>query len=129
MILIRFLKAVIRGKHLSDGLFSLKGLENIDLSGIDSNKIKDISNAASKLKDVKVPDLTPLAQNLADLSKVNLKDNGINTINAIKRLSTAKIGMINPIKIAMIGNSLKSLFSSFGCVTIRLTDLFPLLPD
>lgn len=97
-------------KHLSDGLFSLKGLENIDLSGIDSNKIKDISNAASKLKDVKVPDLTPLAQNLADLSKVNLKDNGINnTINAIKRLSTAKIGMINPIKIAMIGNSLKSL--------------------
>lgn len=97
-------------KHLSDGLFSLKGLENIDLSGIDSNKIKDISNAASKLKDVKVPDLTPLAQNLADLSKVKLKDNGINnTINAIKRLSTAKIGMINPIKIAMIGNSLKSL--------------------
>lgn len=97
-------------KHLSDGLFSLKGLENIDLSGVDSNKIKDISNAASKLKDIKVPDLTPLAQNLADLSKVNLKDNGINnTINAIKRLSTAKIGMINPIKIAMIGNSLKSL--------------------
>lgn len=51
-----------------------------------------------------------VTQSLSSLSKVNLNDTGINKmINAINRLFTAKIGAFAPIKIAMIGNSLKSL--------------------
>ena len=51
-----------------------------------------------------------VTQSLSGLSKVNLNDTGINKmINAINRLFTAKIGAFDPIKIAMIGNSLKSL--------------------
>lgn len=51
-----------------------------------------------------------VTQSLSGLSKVNLNDTGINKmINAINRLFTAKIGAFAPIKIAMIGNSLKSL--------------------
>lgn len=51
-----------------------------------------------------------ITQSLSELSKVNLNGNGVNkTLNAIKRLSTAKIGAFTPVKIAMIGNSLKSL--------------------
>lgn len=51
-----------------------------------------------------------VTQSLTELSKVNLNNTGVNkTLNAIKRLSTAKIGAFTPIKIAMIGNSLKSL--------------------
>lgn len=51
-----------------------------------------------------------VTQSLTELSKVNLNNTGVNkTLNAIKRLSTAKMGAFTPIKIAMIGNSLKSL--------------------
>lgn len=51
-----------------------------------------------------------VTQSLTELSKVNLNNTGVNkTLNAIKRLSIAKIGAFTPIKIAMIGNSLKSL--------------------
>lgn len=51
-----------------------------------------------------------VTQSLTELSKVNLNNTGVNkTLNAIKRLSAAKIGAFTPIKIAMIGNSLKSL--------------------
>ena len=61
-----------------------------------------------------------ITKSLSGLSSVNTKNSGINnTINAIKRLSTAKIGVINPIKISMIGNSLKS-FSQISDVSPTL---------
>ena len=93
--------------NLSEGL---SGLSKIDLSGIESKKIKELSTVASKLRDLKVPDLSGFSNEIRELASVDIKSSGINnTINAIKRLATADIGKLNPIKISMIGNSLKSL--------------------
>lgn len=93
--------------NLSDGL---KELSKIDLSGVKSEKIKELSTSVSKLKDLKVPNLSDFAKDFKEFASIDVKSTGVNnTINAIKRLATADIGKFNPIKIAMIGNSLKSL--------------------
>ena len=97
-------------KKLSDGMKSFEGIDKVDLSGIDSKKVKELSKTLLKMKDLKIPDLSDFLNGLRELGSIDIKSTGINnTINAIKRLSTADIGKFNPIKILMIVSSIKSL--------------------
>ncbi len=97
-------------KEFSNGVKSLSGLNDIDMSKIDTKKINSISRSIGKLNNINIPDLTGVSKSFKDLASIDINSDGIKNIsNALKRLSEAKIEKFNPLKLALIGKTLKSL--------------------